>query len=393
LESAFGAENLEQGISEIVVFPQSVNLNQVQHSLRRQLEINYLCEFMPIDAGSANEYRLIDLVKESYPALKQYQYLEAMVADVNLPDVLLVTNLENCSADQQEKWIKDITRWAEACRSSGAKHPIVLLTTYQSFADSKLPADDVRLSIRVWEGIPSALEARLLFRVDVPDEFEAKALWREAILSSLSGNDLELAEFIADVVFKPLDQIINQLRQYAIDVGWSKEVLENNLRTWRPDNSRLKRPHNQVHNLYSKGVIIQTPENGEEVHSSALALMGKDQEIHHRLWRGQTALIMPMVDEVRLRICNAMIRKHGDAWAGRVDEKNPTFPELGKIKLFFDRSLCTVEERKQWMNIIKSSYHIRNELAHYRIIPFLDFQGFWPSYRHVRKALDGTGYS
>ena len=118
-----------------------------------------------------------------------------------------------------------------------------------------------------------------------------------------------------------------------------------------------------------------------------LALDKKDPEINHRLWRAQAALLLPMVDDIRRRVCNYFCATLGDDWA-YIDKELLSSPvELGKLKTYFDKLPDNSWEKRQWGNGINQTWMIRNDLAHYTPISYNAFYELWILNNNVRSKL------
>ena len=85
-----------------------------------------------------------------------------------------------------------------------------------------------------------------------------------------------------------------------------------------------------------------TPEYGLEVHPALLARSGRTETVEHMLWRGQSELLLPQVNEVRLKVCQDFTATYGSDWPIRwvppfsdqeVEEvgRSPLGTELGHV--------------------------------------------------------------
>jgi hypothetical protein len=123
-------------------------------------------------------------------------------------------------------------------------------------------------------------------------------------------------------------------------------------------------------------------EYGYELHSAALAVIDDYDGINHRLWRGQSRLLLPLVDHLRLRICHHLNEKYGKDWPVRwclppEDEEeavrnNPLACQWGHMVTLFRRGhLRAVKNR--WYDIALLSHQIRNKIAHYSPVSFQEY--------------------
>ena len=378
------SQDIKNGVSQIIFSPRSMSAYSFRESLLESLEKDLYLRAYPLDLSSSGESVPIEILKAHFPCLSDSLYLEKAVESDDLPDVILLEN-SGSSLTRIQDWINAIDRWAEACRSSGAKHSLILILESVNPAELKLPPKDIRLNYRVLAGFPSSLEVRLLCRM-AADEIDAENQWREYILASLAGNDLSLIALLWDEVFNPVESIIKTLRIYGENNSW-KTNRNGNSRNWRPKPPGLElspRPDEPSFELLSSGRTIYTSEYGEETHPVLLAVDKKEQEIIHRLWRSQAALLLPTVDDIRRRVCNYFCATQGENWAFIDQELLPSPVELGKLKIYFDKLPDSSWEKRQWGNGINQTWKIRNDLAHYTPISYSAFYELWRLNNNVR---------
>jgi len=365
-----------------LLFPNTTEILEFKQSLVQSLEYQHYKEIGEIKISSFKGKDPFEILQTTYPDLSKYQYLEQMVEDDKLPDVILVSDFQKCLKEKQVEWVSAIKRWSEACRSTGSKRSFAILSPAQIFCEINAPAPDIRLVYRNLIGFPSALETRMLCRLN-SNELNHETLWREYMISSLIGNDLLLGERLWDKIFLCTDEIINELCQYGMEKKWTKEVISSVLINNRPnplENPISISPQHSKFKYISLGISQYTPEYGEETHSAVLALLGQHREIIHRIWRAQAALMLPMIDDVRLRVCDFLIDNYGRDWARKEEEEDNGsggYVELGKLQHYFSGLPQFKPEKKRWSNAVFNTWRIRNELAHYKTITFQDFQSLW----------------
>lgn len=310
----------------------------------------------------------------------------------SLPDIIRLRGFEELSMEARKRWIEFILQWAQSSKEimdrGGTPASLCLLCPAWSL-DNLSPEPSLYLSIRNWWGIPSALELKLMCRLT--DETSLESEWRENILPSLSGNDLLLSQNLWNRVFEGPEQLINYLTEFAKKQrGWSAE----NLKTWgvesfqgswgtRFNNFKLDYKHMQ---LWRKGILSYTTEYGVELHSAAIAILGWEDEIHHRLWRAQTPLIMPLLDNIRLEMCRKMTQRYGRDWPVRFEKpetqreyedllENPLACQWGYLEHLINNCNAFRKERR-WLHLIQLGRFIRNELAHYRAVDYKSYLAF-----------------
>lgn len=134
--------------------------------------------------------------------------------------------------------------------------------------------------------------------------------------------------------------------------------------------------------LWARGLLDQTPEYGIQVSPVALAALGEWHMLEHLLWRGQAALLLPILDELRLSICTELTNKYGPDWAWqwakpltdgeqRDARRDPLTSEWGHLKAAIAKS-PVAGERGRWP-IVALAWELRNHLAHYEAVEFADY--------------------
>jgi hypothetical protein len=370
---------LQDGVSQLCLFVNSSDVENFQDQLLQHLEQEQFVKVRMIDLRHNEGSSPFEILQRVLLRENNYQYLEKMVSDPNLPAVTIVSHFEDRSAKEVEHWVQSFARWAEACRSSGSLSSLALLMCVEHIEEILLPTTDVRLAYSIWPGAPSALDVRMLCRY-ISSEIDSEAQWREFIIASLSGNDLELAECLWEYACSPFEVILSVLENYAFNRNWSSDEILKKLEHWHPIPAGCilnPKPNSNGFKLICRGLTVYTPEFGEEIHSAALMLLGRQTEILHRVWRAQAALILPIIDDIRRRICDYFTFRYGSQWAIIDNELLDTPIDLGKLKYYFDLLPESSWEKKQWGQGIYQVWFTRNELAHYRPVSFYSFSEIW----------------
>ncbi|MBC7227473.1 MAG: hypothetical protein H5T61_09580 [Thermoflexales bacterium] len=296
------------------------------------------------------------------------------------PEVLLIQpRAEGPTLDDQ--WLLALERWASAAKRYAPSQRRKLCVVVPADSLPRMPQPDITVAVQRWWGIPSALETRLACRLASQEEGPV-SLWREHLIPSLAGNDLALGEYLWDIVMGPEDEILAGLAQYGMERGWQKADAEEAYRVWSPlppGRREIQLPR-QVFSLWARGWIVYTPEYGGEIHSALVALLDEqnNQEIAHRLWRAQTPLLLPVVDSVRLNICEQLTQMYGRTWTTWVDGwDDASYPELGVIESALRKGNMRESEKHRWLKVVQLTRLIRNKLAHYTPISFQEFIEFW----------------
>ncbi len=109
--------------------------------------------------------------------------------------------------------------------------------------------------------------------------------------------------------------------------------------------------------------------------------MGKQNEIKHRIWRSQTNLVMPIIDELRIKIFAMTKNQLGKYW------NHEEIPEVGELKFCFDRLPADSPHRRNYFEIIRQARDVRNKLAHMDIITFREYEFLWKSWQKIRQQI------
>lgn len=130
--------------------------------------------------------------------------------------------------------------------------------------------------------------------------------------------------------------------------------------------------------------VRETEEHGIEIGSAACAVLGRREELAHRVWRGQSALLLPLLDGLRLHLCSVLSNEYGKAWPTKLGvpldqserqalEEDPFTAQWGYLSSLY-RNAPALRGRTQLRALTAQAWEIRNELAHYRPVPFAEFR-------------------
>lgn len=384
-------EDVQNGNSLWILFPPWIQIADFQQAIFQEFEHLQLAREL-LDLSTYEGDSAATFLRQAFPSLAKYQYLEQMVNDPTLPEGIFISNMDECSTEKLADWVDVPRRWSNACRTQGAKHSLVLLTHASISKRLKLPPSDAQFSYRYLITYPTALEMRLLCR-NGSDTLDALTLWRENLISSVAGPDINLGESLWEVAAEPFERILESLNQYAFWMNWTEPEIRERLRDWHPRNIQYlcyQNPKDANWELFGEGITWFTPEYGEEIHSAALALMDKTEEIRHRVWRGQAALILPMVDEIRLRICTALANTYPHRFSDPAIDSGNGIWEIGELKNNILKLPSNDRFRIHWSNIVNSAWRIRNQIAHYQPISYSQFQYFWSYYHQTRNNFQAS---
>ncbi len=383
--------------SVVVVVPPQLDVYEIEYLIREKISeqgLNFKEAILPeLPMGEQPAAQLGIRFSVKWVSQNCPMTVKNLLASSGLPECILLCGFTMIGNENKALWLDFLNSWNKVSLSAGTrgiqqKPAICLVLAGTDIVTSSL--DSVpQLSIRHWFGFPSALEIRLLCRFSevYSRGQKEKARWREYLLPSLVQSDVYLADKLWNTVIKPVNEIVDFLSQDASMKRWDKELLLKwGLNNFLRNNERetdISRILAFYPDLFANGVLCCTLEYGTEVHSSALAAIEKYDQIKNRMWRGQLPLLLPMVDNIRLFICDHLTERQGGGWplffppkeAEEVElvKSNPRACQLGHLYHAIQNHPQFIDEKK-FIPLISITKKIRNELAHYRPVNFSDYQ-------------------
>jgi len=310
-----------------------------------------------------------------------------------LPDVVYFEGFDALQPGRRKEILKFLAQWADAghiCADRGGTPMALCIMTSCSEAVLDYPATDTHLSVHWWWGLPTALELKLLCRMLNNNRDGPACQWIEGILPALAGSDTTLADHLWDERDVTVEGLLQRLNNYALMQQWDInelrdagiEAFEENL-AFQNGKSALLRSK-EAKKLWSAGALYWTPEYGVQLNTAVLALMGKEKEIRHRLWRGQVEYLLPMLDRVRLAICERLTSLYGPAWPYRWEKpkyeedyeavkKDPMACELGYLHYLL-KACKKMKLDRNLLPLVSQAKCVRNELAHYRPVEYWQYE-------------------
>ena len=334
----------------------------------------------------------------SWPSPRTLRTVRNLLRCEGLPDVYYVHRIGRI-----REWTDFIKGWAEehhGLRTSGDHSaPHLLVVAKLRDFDFQLPVCTRGLSFHWWWGFPSALEMRLACRIasiQYSGNDLSTAQWREYVLPGLVGSDVQLAEHMWGHVLDGTDQVVNGLVEYWNNLEQpeptsSIDDVIDRVAEVRGGFSVGQGPSEELRRLWASGALAYTPEYGFEVHPALLARSGRTETVEHMLWRGQSELLLPQVNEVRLKVCQDFTATYGSDWPIRwvppfsdqeVEEvrRSPLGTELGHVNYLLQalgvrNPRHDLYEKRSLGDLVLRAKNLRNEIAHYNPVALRDFKG------------------
>lgn len=392
-------EDLSSERSLFVLLPTGVSLRHFGDYLRAELARREF-SFQELSlAAPGDDQPPLSALSENldihWPAEDTPRTIENLLRTQQLPEIVILEDLDQASKAACRNWGSFLAQWARVCQSwidDRIYAPaLCLLGTATSLLPEIPESSNVYLAVHWWWGFPSALEMHTLCRWSSPvDAIIERNRWRECMLSSIAGGDFLLASELWDVARLDEASLPDVLCSVAAKRGWHRDTLL----SWGVDErdashySTLFRealhPPKELRALWAHGVVGQTAEYGIELNAVALAVLQRYDELNHRVWRGQAHLLFPLIDRIRLDLCNILTRRYGPDWPVRwirpqleAEEKavlqNPRACQWGHLAYLLENQ-TPIDLESQWSSLAIAIRYIRNHMAHFKPISFHDFE-------------------
>ena len=387
---------LANDLNVVLVLPDGAESDQIERILRRKLwdrDFGHRVVDVPqLDEHQPPELALsIHLGALESGQAKLAPRIEDLVCGKSLPRVIILQGLGKLPAHRIPAWRALLLAWASVPIVDAAWGASLLCAFGTNSLLVGVQQDPARrLSVRYMWGDLSALELRMACRLCNSQGSKA-GRWREGLLPSLAGGDPYLCEHIWDHVLGDEPGLITALAGYGLNVrGWTSAdllALGADRLAHNTDGPAAEPPHEppvRHRRLWAAGAVYHTPEFGMELHTAALAVMGHDAQVRHRLWRAQLPLLLPAIDGVRLSICRALTSAHGDTWPYRWLEprfesdqqavrQTPLACDLGHVRHLLEARQSQLHRERFWLPLVRMALQLRNMLAHYAPLTFSDF--------------------
>ena len=390
-------EDLRQGRSVLLLIPVGHNLRPMWELVREELlrlEFHIGDIWLP---GLASDQGVVaaisDALQVQWDSSESPRTLDNLFLSTQMPDIVYLEGFSELPTPERPAWAGFLYQWAEGnhrvADRGGISRSLFIVASAPEILPY-LPNTDIHLAVYWWCGIPSALELQLLCRSEENGaKLTARSRWREHIIPSLAGGDIILANHLWDNIQLDTEELIGQLRVFAKERGWTTTILQKwgvaDMDEDMPDSYEPAShgPPVRLRNLWAQGAIVWTQEYGFELHSAALLVLEQHEELSHRIWRGQAALLLPEIDALRLELCNCFTRHHGSDWPllepsrspeeNKAVRNNPLACQWGHLESLLRNCRILRSERNR-LPLVRQARYIRNELAHYRPIDFSTFE-------------------
>ena len=387
--------NCVRNNSVVVLIPDTISRDMVARIIDNRLGVQrltvgdvwYTADQVPV-------LSLSDQLNISWPSPSTVRNVRNLLQCEGLPSLIHIREFSTSNSVhpmERARWLALAHDWASERRQLesqgiGNMPQLCFIGKLRDF-DFDPPRPESGLAIHWWWGLPSSLEMRLACRIANEEEGadETRSRWREQVLPALVSNDWTLADYLWDDIFKSKGDVVRSLVEYARMEDLASYSVSDMLDIDVPTSALI--PPRSLWRLWASGHIAFTPEYGAEHHAAALASVARLTDIEYRLWRGQSEFLLPILNEIRINICDHLTATFGKDWP-----TNPYAPEesyeleavsndpRGAGFGFIEHLLKYIpkfKEKRGLLPILSKSRLIRNEIAHYRAVSFGEFSELW----------------
>ena len=336
--------------------------------------------------------------------------VENLLKQAGLPEILFLDGFDDLAEEDRVRWLRFMVHWARICQGESpsegdgrALPPALWLLARGSGVPYPPPDTNVLLSVRVWWGLPTVLEMRLLCQMASTETSDPIDQLKEHTIPSIAGPDLELGGHLWGQRYPSREQLADVLRAFAQERGWTQDELEAWPMGYPVGDGEYPFEDWTVafYRAWARGMVHRSPEHGIERHSAVLALLDREEALTHRLWRGQAGFLLSHIDEIRLGLCAHLSQKYGRDWAFRWQEpetdrelkevrETPFACQWGHLKYLL-KSCPELHQERRWYSLVDCSWRIRTALAHYRPISAREYERFLGELRRGQQAGLKTG--
>lgn len=239
------------------------------------------------------------------------------------------------------QWAAVLVTYADACRSIDLIDRTLFIVVLSGGVVAEDIPEEVALVRRDFRNVVDTTELFMFALCKLQDRIERlehRALVAHTV-SQVARWDCQLAEQLLSV---SVDEVLSPgdtLRDYACRRGWTS----NTSRRWESG-------------------TVDGPEDRPAVHSALLIVSGELRSVAQRIWAGQAAVLLPLVEERRIglipRCCRYLklpIEDRDGQWV-----HDPLDLEVGPLAWHLDYTDAPQGLKTQ----IKFLRHVRNNLAH-----------------------------
>lgn len=249
--------------------------------------------------------------------------------------------IEKIGRSNWPQWAAALAAYADACRSVDPISRTLFIVVLSGGVVAEDTPEEVALVRRDFRNVVDTTELYMFTLCKLPDSIkrlEHRALIAHTV-SQVARWDCLLAEHLLSAYLDEALSLEDALRDYACGRGWTSDTS----RSW-------------------ENGTVDGPDDWPIVHSALLAISGESRSVLQRIWAGQAAVLLPLVEERRIELlprCRRYLKLPVKDHGGRLVHDLLDL-EVGPLTLHLDRTDAPQGLKKQvrWLR------DVRNNLAH-----------------------------
>lgn len=392
-------EDIYDGISVVWCFPYNVKTDAYVNNVFAMIAKDYA---LHIDSKDLEE----DLSPwDFFPEVYDWCQGQERGLHINtilgpeFPDMLLIKGIDRVCDKNKDEWarfIQGVSQKAKNEQRDSSKSSKSLLIPCSNIDFISRLSFDVFLRDHWFWGWYGCNELRLIIRTLYRKEFPSypEMLWGESVFAELAGTDYELFNWLCENV--PVNSSLESVFECLVYYSRQKSLTINNNfqevisltginKDRKPGSEGMLRPPEKLKHAWNEGIVAWNPDDGAHIVSTYLAIANEYSKLGHRVWRGQSRLLLPILDALRQQVCQYM-RNRFSSWLtfchrvhseSAYNQNNETdyklVLEFGDIERFLTENGDNSTKHRQLKTNIVSLRKVRNTLAHYETIEWERF--------------------
>ena len=249
--------------------------------------------------------------------------------------------IENIDRSDWAQWAAALAAYADACRSVDLIDRTLFIVVLSGEVVAEHTPEEVALVRRDFRNVVDTTELFMFALCKLPDSIERlehRALVAHTV-SQVAQWDCLLAEQLLSASFDEALSPDDTLRDYARCRGWNSDTS----RRWEDG-------------------TVDGPDDRPIVHSALLTVSGELRPVFRRIWAGQAAVLLPLVEERRMGLvprCCRYLKPPIDNRAGQ-QVHDLLDLEVGPLARHLDHT----DAPQGLKNQVQFLRHVRNNLAH-----------------------------
>jgi len=392
-------EDLCSGKTVIWIFPYQVNLKVCWQRVADECDnVGFDSKIIRIDPD--NFKSPINLIAQQcgIPFESNHQTdINYLIRNEDLPQILIIDGINGLAQEQFDIWKRFIDEWTQMTRmeSESTSFLKTLFVPMHYLEQVNTIHEDVYLRVHYYWAWYGSNEINMIAHHYAYElGFEPDVLgWAESVIVEIAGSDLDLMEYLfcgLEGKDKSVAMVIESLSQYGKEEkAWTIQTLadidnitKGKMSSFRWE-ERIAKPSPRLGRLWAEGIIASSNKDEIAVNSAALALKGYLDPIYHRIWRGQSRVLLPMLDMERMDLCQ-YLNVRFPQWSSQIDInnggllcsiKNQGDPvgEYGDILTFLVNKQNRTQKHQELIACVDFLRRCRNNMAHYSPIDFGEF--------------------